>query len=100
MVKGDIIELKNRSRRNPDKLELIRIDGDLYIFKVIPDSSLENHWRIIAGDNKQLQFIEPFAIDPPDGPYISVGDPTIIPGFTLIKIYTINGFTLIFKKDE
>lgn len=96
---GKIIKLENRYS-DCNLIELVWKISNLFVFKVIPDPKSANHWRIVGSDNKEFTYIEPNAIDPSGGPFISVGNVDIIPGFTLVKIYWLKDYYLVFKQNE
>lgn len=100
MQVGDKVQLRSRRHTDYDEIELIRIFGNLYIFKTVANPKFEKWWRMIGGDNNKLEFIEPNAIDPPDGPFITLGADDIIEGFKLLKIYILDKTYLLFEKNE
>jgi len=100
---GHKINLYNRDHRKPDVLELVSINNDEYVFKVIPYLPYANSWRSIARENSN-DFNHPYAIDPPGGPYMAIDvykldeDETFI--LRNIECKPGEGFYLTFKQSN
>lgn len=89
-----IIKLNSRYNEK-NYLVLVNTIDDKHLYRL----STENHVRCISNDKKWIKLN---AVDPSGGPFMAIGDNSIIKGYTITEIKSVKdeGIILTFKKES